>query len=397
MAKRSNSSPAKKFVRAMFAGCLAVAIVWPMALAHACPFCTAIAPSLCQLRQQAAVTALAEVESEHSAARPARSTLRVHRVLEGAERLKGTDTLNVSLDVAARPGTLLLIFGTEKQEAPAGELAWHAVAVNETSYSYFARAPSLKTATAERLHYFAGFLEHAEPLIAQDAYLEFGRAPFDEVARVADALPLARMRDWLADPRVPPDRKGFYGLALGLGGDAAMRRANAEFLKALILAPDDDFRSGFDGVLGGYLLLTGTRGLELIETRYLANAHAADGDVRHALTALRFYHEYGHDITAARQRTALRQLLKRPEFAEAAIADLARWQDWEALAQVSALYADKAFAQPAVRRAIVGYLLVCPDAKAAQTLAHLREVDPQGVAAAEEILSRTTSVPAAKQ
>ena len=66
---------------------------------------------------------------------------------------------------------------------------------------------------------------------------------------------------------MPQDRKGFYGLALGLAKSDAERQASAAFLKRLILQPADDFRSGFDGLLGGYLLLTGTAGLDLIDER----------------------------------------------------------------------------------------------------------------------------------
>jgi hypothetical protein len=389
MAKRSNSFVAQTLARALFAACTVALLACGAHRSQACPFCTAIGPTLGQLRGQASVTALAEVEAQPTADR---STLRLHRVLTGAGRLEGKKTLDVALDVAAKPGRLLLIFGSGPESAAAGELAWHAVVVNETSYAYFARSPSLKTAASQRLRYFAPFLEHADALIAQDAYLEFGHAPFDEVARVAEILPLARMRGWLTDPKIPPDRKGFYGLALGIGGDAPLRRANAEFLQGLILAPEDDFRAGFDGILGGYLLLSGAKGLDLIEARYLANPRAADGDVRHALTAVRFYHEYGSDISAARLQSAVGGLLNRPEFAEAAITDLARWKDWSSVQAISGLYMQHAYVQPAIRRAIVGYLLACPVPAAAAALARLRETDPQGVAAAEQTLSRTATV-----
>jgi hypothetical protein len=272
-------------------------------------------------------------------------------------------------------------------------MSWHAVAVDEAAYAYFARAPSLKTPAVQRLRYFAPFLEHADPLIAEDAYLEFGHAPFDEVARVADALPMARMRSWLGDPQVPPSHKGFYGLALGLAPPGEDRAANAAALRELILAPADDFRGGFDGILGGYLLLTGATGLDLVETRYLANRQAADGDVRHAQTALRFYWEYGHEIARPRLAAAMRHLLARSEFADSAITDLARWKDWGAWQQVTALYRSDGDPGAATRRAVVGYLSACPDARAATALAELRRRDPDGVAEAEEVLSRTTSAP----
>ncbi|HEV7222256.1 MAG TPA: hypothetical protein VGN42_06100, partial [Pirellulales bacterium] len=75
--------------------------------------------------------------------------------------------------------------------------------------------------------------------------------------------------------------------------------------------------------MGGYLMAAGEPALELIEHKYLADPRAASGDVRHAMTALRFYHEYGREIPAERLARALRKLLVRQEFAAAAIVDLA--------------------------------------------------------------------------
>lgn len=348
--------------------------------AMACPFCTVLKPTLAQLRESAAVVALAEVRASRA---DHRTDLRLHQVLRGAERLTSQETLAASLDLAARPGSLLLIFGKAEDANPLGPLAWHAVPVNETSYAYFVRDPALKTAHTERLRYFARFLEHADRLVAQDAYLEFGHAPFDDVARVAAILPMSRMRAWLVDPNVPQDRKGFYGLALGLATTTVQRQENAAFLLGLIVAPEDDFRAGFDGVLGGYLLASGELGLRLLETRYFTNRRAADGDVRHALTALRFYHEYGREVSARRLGKALRPLLDRPEFAAAAITDLARWGDWDLIARVEEIYARPDYQQPAIRRAVVGYLLACPQAEAAAALVRLRKLDASGVAAAE--------------
>ena len=133
-------------------------------------------------------------------------------------------------------------------------------------------------------------------------------------------------------------------------------------------------------------------GLELIESRYLANPSAADGDVRHAIVALRFYHEYGREIPPERLSAALARVLARAEFAAVAITDLARWKDWTSLARISRLYDDPAYADPAIRRAIVGYLLACPKPAARSELARLRNSDPTGVAEAEQFLSRTSGL-----
>lgn len=358
----------------------------------ACPFCTALGPSLAQRREQAAVVALAEVISP-AGGNDKQSLVRLHRVSKGRDRIGDVESLSVPLDVSVKSGTLVILFGDGDPRD--SELAWHAVPVNETSYAYFARSPSLKTPEHQRLEYFARYLEHRDPLIAEDAYLEFGHAPFDEIAQVADLLPGAKLRAWLVDPGVPQSRKGFYGLAIALAAPAERRAATAAFLRKLLVAPEDDFRAGFDGVLGGYLLLAGKPGLELIESRYLANPDAADGDVRHALTAIRFYCQYGHEITATQLGQALSGLLERSEFAESAITDLARMKAWDTLDRVVKVYGQSS-SDERIRRAVVGYLLACPEAKAPMALDQLRRRDPQGVAAAERVLSATSGLPSSE-
>ena len=134
------------------------------------------------------------------------------------------------------------------------------------------------------------------------------------------------------------------------------------------------------------LVLSGERGLELLERRFFGNADAAVGDVRHAMSALRFYQEFGKEIPTPRLARALRHLLSRPEFAAAAIIDLARWQDWQSREQVVCLYTADPPPAASTRRAIVGYLLNCPLPEATADLAELRRRDPRGVQEAEKSL-----------
>jgi hypothetical protein len=351
--------------------------------AQACPFCTALKPSLSQQRDAAAAVALAELVESNRAS----SVFLLHKLVKGPQSLHGVERLTLDVPTSLKPGALAILFGSAAADAKPGEMSWTIVGVNETSYTYFARAPSLRTPAADRLRYFAPFLEHADALVAEDAYLEFGHAPFGTIAESIETLPMDRMRLWMTDERVPPARKGFYGLALGLASGDADRSANAQLLRSLILRPENDFRAGFDGVLGGYLMLSGETGLALFEKRYLGNKDAADGDLRHTLTALRFYHEFGRAIAPARLNSALRLMLARPEFADAVITDLARWQDWSVIDRVADLYGQKDYSAPATRRAVVGYLLACPKREAAQQLARLKHDDPAGVSEAERTLS----------
>src|SRR5581483_7175636 len=135
-----------------------------------------------------------------------------------------------------------------------------------------------------------------------------------------------------------------------------------------------------------YLLLEAETALTEIERRWLAPADAPLGDVLHAMTALRFYHEYGRQIGSQRLDAAMALLIKRPEVAAQAIIDLARWQAWQCLPQVIAA-ASPGGGDETLGRAIAGYLLLCPAPGAEAPLAAWRQAAPELVNQAERSLS----------
>ena len=398
--------------------------------APACPFCTPLGAPLAERREAAAVAGLGELVAiadtpQGSDDKIAR--LKLRHLAKGAASFAVDTVLELSaaqlaIPRDAKPGSLWLLLGTNRGDDEAEDLKtrdlpaaiaaleWSAEAVNETVYGYFVRAPGLRTPAAERLRYFARYLEHAEALIARDVYNEFGLAPLGVVTEVADELPMAKMRGWLVDPGVPGGRKGFYGVALGLARDDEQRTANRALLEALVdqavaggegaaPLPGSDFRAGFDGVLGGLLLIAKLDGLGRIETQLLASPKAAEGDVRHAVAALRFAHEFVPSIPRDRLAAALVRVLPRPGFAATAIVDLARWQAWQCSDDVLRCYrplrdtkGDAGAA--AVRRAVVGYLQNAPPLIGMPGLTALKANDPQGLAAALRELGPSAGGPA---
>lgn len=366
-------------VRIALALGLAIASLCPPQTVSACPFCAAVTPTLVQRRENSQLAALGEITAKSDK----QIDVRLHYVLHQAEdgKLAADSVVQVPIDPQnselkqAHPGWLVLAM----HEAT----GWTLLPVDETAYAYVARSPSLRTKPAERLAYFARFLEHSNPLIAEDAYMEFGHAPLDQVRQVADRFDPAKLSLWILDPQIPGSRKGFYGLALGLSGGGKNRQQNLDFLQARLEAADDDFRAGFDGILGGYLLLGGKSALAGIDQHLLTNPKAANGDVRHAMTALRFFYEFGTGIPKQQIAAAMAHLVERPEFAAAAIVDLARWEDWGVLDQVAAAWPAKD-SDPQLDRAIVGYLVNCPLDSAAEKLKEIRHKYPQRAAQAAQ-------------
>jgi hypothetical protein len=364
---------------------VAVAILFGAARpTTACPFCLADEPTLAQRRESADGVALGEAAARRGDGK--QQTFELHTIFKGPAELKQRGNVSIA-SPAAKPGSLAILFATaDDRQKRVDRWDWSTAFANEALLGYFAGAPDLRQPAVKRLPYFARYLEHADRDIARDAYLEFAHAPYEDVVRVADHFDFAAVRGWLESPRVPDARKGFYGLVLGMTKRPEDRAANQSLLTRLIEADRGEFRAGFDGVLAGYLLLTGERGLKWIEERYFVSQRAKHGDVRHAMNAIRFYYEYGKKDARDDVARAVARLVERPAFAAAAITDLARWQHWQVLEQVAALYESEPAPDGPTRRAIIGYLRSCGKPEADAALDRLRKVDPDGVEAAEKVL-----------
>ena len=285
--------------------------------------------------------------------------------------------------------------------------------ISRGGFDYLSNSPDPGQPTAERLKYFVKYLEHPDELVSNDAYGEFANAPYEEIEKVRGVLPREKLHGWIADPEVNPARLGLYGLLLGLSGGPE----DAELMRERILDPDADFRIGIDGVMSGYLLLTGEQGLDLIQKTKLEDAPLTDadgkpvtdenGDARPvpfsetyaAMQAVRFMWTYGAGaIDKERLRAAMRTLLGRPELADIVIADLSRWQDWSVMERLATLYEDEDFAVPAIKRSIVKYLITASRdvpadgpkpahaVRAEELLAEITERDPKTVRDAKRFM-----------
>ena len=371
------------------AGLVALALVtatvggWPGRV-HACPFCGVVGDSLAMRRDAADVAAVGEAEGAAMTGSDGflAQDFRIDQVLRGTLPA-GTTTATARVDGPVR-GTALLFGST-----PGGPLRWSAVGANEALLGYAAAAPATALAAAERLRWFARWLEHPEPAIAADAFTEFGLAPFEAVREAADAFDADALASWINEPGIDARRRGFYGLAAGIvaahAADGATQRRLREALEAAIDAPADDFRAGFDGLLAGLLVAEGTAGLDALERRGLFAPTARPLDQRHLLAALRFaWESLGDTIPRDRVATATARLLANPAVAADAAVDLARYGAWTRIDDVAQLWETLGRDDPLVRRAVAGYLAACPLPVARAHLERLRAADPALLNAALE-------------
>ncbi len=370
----------------------ALLLGWPWNSADACPFCSA--PSLTlseQLAQADAAVLVQWASGEQGNREKGEVGSTKYQVLEvvnaGDAKLAKGDVITLPRYRAGKAGDLFLLLGTKGTE-----LEWSSpLEVTETSFNYIRQAPSPETTPTARLSYFVQFLEYPDPLIANDAYAEFANAPYKDMVPLSGQIPREKVREWLADPEVPPTRLGLYGLMLGLCGTPE----DVALMEAKITEKSDDFRLGIDGVMGGYLLLTGAKGLKLLDETKLKNHDVPFSETYAAMQALRFMWTYGDRIDKERLRESMRILLDRPELADLVIADLARWKDWSVIDRLMALYDAEEYSIPSIKRAIVRYMLVASKDKsesgeagdhvkqAEEYLATLRKRDPKTVKQAE--------------
>lgn len=371
---------------------LAVLVGGPALLA--CPFCSAPSLTLTEQLTQSDAAVLA-AWSGGTPAKGAEGGSTEYEVLEvvqqpgGGKLAKGSKVSLVRYR-AGKKGDLFLLLGTKG----GATIDWGSpMEVTKDSFAYMKNAPKPEVAATDRLKYFAKYLEHPDQMISTDAYGEFANAAYGDITPVAKDVPRDKLRKWLQDPQTQPSRLGLYGLLLGLGGT----KDDVAVLEKKILDTGEEFRLGIDGIMGGYLLLTGEPGLTMIEEKKIVSKDVPFSETYAAMQALRFMWQYGDNkIPADRLRQSMRLLLDRPELADLVIADLARWKDWGVQDRLMELYGKEEYDIPSIKRAVVRFMLASskdvaegnsgtPDhvAKAQKALADLEAKDPKTVSEAK--------------
>jgi hypothetical protein len=368
---------------------LVLALLLSAPAAAACPFCGVVSRPLSDRRDAALAVAVGEAAG---AARTDEAGLLVQAVtVRQLLRGKGVAAgASVTARVAAPvEGTAILL--CTGPVGAAGDIAssrWEAVAADEALLGYVAAAPSTDDRSAERLRWFAARLDHPDRRIADDAFAEFGLAPYEAVREAAAAIDAGWLEDCVSEAGGEQRRRGFCGLVLGIRAAAATDAAEARRMTALlrraIELPASDVRAGFDGLLGGLLVAEGAEALRFFDDRGLFAPDARAGDARHLLAALRFaWESLAESVPRERTSAATARLLDNPVVAADAAVDLARYSAWDSVDRVAGLWDRLGKDDPLVRRGVVGYLRSCPRPEARAHLERLRAADPRAVAEAE--------------
>ncbi len=380
--------------RSVLVSTLAVAIAClGMAIpTRACPFCTPSIPlseELAQAHVALGVKWLSGRPGDVRQGEPGSTRVQVtHQLKEEPSEFANGQLLDLPTFYFANPGESLLLLGHLRE----GEvLQWSPLRIaSQTLLEYASQRPSGTIPLGDRLPFYVGYLEHPDELIAQDAYSEFSNAAYSMVEPLADRLDRKQLLDWIINRDATYERSqrvAFYGMLLGLCGT----RQDAQVLYDIITEPTDEFRIGTEGIMAGYMMLTGEEGLAKLQ-EYAFGPDAPPNEAFVLQQAVRFLYEYGpFDISRENLRASMRRLLDDPQLAEFALTDLTRWDDLAIVDTLIEKYNQPGYDHRGFQTAVVTYYQIISELppegrsegdqqsirRAAEHLATLRQQDPE--------------------
>lgn len=397
--------------------------------AAACPFCSAAMATLGQEIAGADGAVIAELikpmpAATDPAAGPidpttATATFRIVKVLRGAEKIGDVKELDVVYFGEDAPGKKFLITGIAA--ITPDKIEWTTpVPLSDRAVEYVEKLPTLPESGLERIAFFQERLEDDDPLLAQDSYDEFARAPYADVIALGPRMHRDRLLKWIQDPTVGPSGRRLYLTMLGICGQPDDVRMLEEFLnydyqvtKPGIVAAigitgavgvpvgmgliDESLhaderrkKESLDALIACYIKLRGADGLELINEKFLGNPTVEYKHLHSAIMALRFHGEETDIIPREQLLASMRLALDHKEFADQVIPDLTRWEDWDVMPRLVKMFKDSP-ADDWIRQPVASFVLVAaeqpgePGERGRAAIAELEALDPDTVERARSL------------
>jgi len=398
---------------------------------QACPFCSAAMQTLAQEiagADGAVITELVEPMPAAASSAPgaaafdaatASAKFRIVKVLRGEDKLGGAKELDVVYFGEDKPGKKFLITGIAA--ITPDKIDWTTpVPLSDRAVEYVGKLLALPEAGVERLAFFQEYLEDEDPLLAQDSYDEFARAPYSEVIALGPKMKRERLLEWINDPMVGPSGRRLYLTMLGICGrpeDVGMLEELLNYdyqlmkpgiaaaisqvgvvgssvgmglVDEMLHAEERKKKESLDALIACYLKLKGPSGLELINEKFLGNPTVEYKHLHSAIMALRFHGEETDVLPRENLLDSMRLALDHKEFADQVIPDLTRWEDWEIMPRLVRMFKE-ATADDWIRSPVASYVLVAAEQpgqvgeRAKAALAELESLDPDTVERARSL------------
>jgi hypothetical protein len=404
-----------------------------IATTEGCPFCTVESRTLSEEITTSDAVIIAKLVKEAPpldvqsgdangpvAADPnaGRATFQVVDTIRGQDRIAPGKEIQVVYFGAPEKDKLFMITGIGSDA-----LEWMTpLPLSPAATEYVRKLPAVAAAGAERLAFFQDYLENADPLLAQDSYDEFARAPYVMLEQLGRRMQHEKLVEWIKSSEVNPSRRRLYLTMLGVCGDKHDLPMLEEMLKSDIsqkkpivdemvfcglalrgpiclpalseMVSLDERRKklGLDAIVACYLTLRGGDGLDLIDERFLKSPNVEYAYIYSTIMALRFHGESTDVLPKPRLLASMRLLLDNPDFADQVIPDLARWEDWSVMDRLVGMFKagdEKSY----VRSPVITYLSVASEQpgdvgkRATAALAELERLDPQAVKNARSMMA----------
>lgn len=407
----------------------ALAVLMIGAGASACPFCSVESQTLTEETQAADAVVLARLIKEAPAddvvgvgatdPDSGTATFEIVEVLRGEELVGSTKEIKAVYFGPADRERLFLIMGLGREKTD-----WTTpLPLSPAAADYVRKLPEVPPSGADRLEFFQEYLEHEDPLLAQDAYDEFARSPYADVRALGPRMHHDKLVTWINDREVSPSRRRLYFTMLGVCGTKDDLPLLEEMivsdfdavepqLRQLVniglaiggplglpvwidLVEQDERRKklGLDAMVACYLTLRGPEGLDVIDQRFLKNPKAEYTHVYSTIMALRFHgDEQTSLLPRERLLASMRLLLDNPDFADQVILDLSRWEDWSVLDRLVEMFKN-AKETDYVKQPVVTYLTVASEQadevgeRAKAALAELERLDADTVRQARSLMA----------
>jgi len=361
-------------VRRIVTVAVCVAMLAPLLLnrpSTACPFCSAPQLTMAEMIDQSDHLVLGEWVEGTRPTTDSAGSVNYKIIAVGRSQddlLKADETIILPFYTSGETGERFALMGPGTDY-----LNWQSpTKVTDESWQYLRDCPVPEKdpeRREKRLAWFLQYLEHPELLVSNDAYGEFAAAQYKTIRPLKDQMPREKLKEWIANEETPVTRIALYGMMLGLCGT----KDDAQVLEKKIMTIDSDFRLGLEGIMAGFVMLTGEEGLQKLEEAKIRRETYIDSDGKEkklpfsetyaTVNTLRFMRKYEPDcVPLERLANSMYLLLDRPELSDLIIADLARWKDWSVQDRLMTMFDAEEFQIPSIKRAIVRYMLACKKA-----------------------------------
>lgn len=367
--------------------------------APACPFCSALSPSLFEEFALADYVAIAsctrlpgadaelplysfhiEERLPHRASAPGAAPL----------AKPSTEDLTIYSQQRFQLHQKTLMFGVRCE----GEVTWAPMAPMSAEALDYARSViDLRNALGSQTHrqlaslrsrellrlYWQG-LESEDEWVRQDAYNSLATFSVDQLRPWSREVDPSTVKSRISQARTSRDHRRFYWTVLGLCGSSNdaefVRTAIAYQLEQRAVHPFADEFIGLDAALSCLLLLGGEGAMQHVEREFLQDASRHTSERFAALSALRVHAQEFGVVEHSRISRALALLLEDAEFADQVIPDLARLQDWSHVDRLRQVVSQTGPQQQFMLVPAINYFRVCPLPQAKTALEEAKQFAP---------------------